>query len=220
MSEAPSLTVTESGADGAAVVAAEREATTHPQFEGAVIKLQTALEERCEKARQDSSLDPVERHDAIRGHWHEATETYQQLREYYEGQLQEDVEEREKDLFKVGRDSASDVRNAYEVVYGATKGFDSGTREGMEQARQELERYADRARRTSDAGLQHACGHVAIERGIADIRDAYISSSSGRQKAWEEYNHARRKQDSFQKLRLTIATGGAFSLVIPAELRS
>jgi hypothetical protein len=223
MSEAPSLTVTESGASAssaAQAAAAEREATTHPEYENAVIGLQRALEERCEKARQNSSLDPGQRHDAIRDHWHEATEAYGQLREYYEGQLQAGVEERENDLFKVEHHSRSDVRDAYEIVYSATRGFDSGSREGMEQAREELGRYAERARRTGDKALQTAVGHIAIERGIADLRDAYLSASKERTRNWELYNRARIKQDSFQKLRLTIAAGGSFSLVMPAELRS
>lgn len=213
MSNGLSLTMTESGDDAAKVAAAEREAATHPEYENAVLKVQRALEERCEQARRDPTLAPAERQDTIRWNWNQATETYRHLREAYERQLEADVEQKENALFKVDHHLRSDVRSAYELVYRAASG-------PGEQAREELQRYADRARRTGDRALEIAVGHLSIERGVAELRDPFLAASRERQKAWEEYNHARKKQDSFGKLRLSIATGTRSALVMPAELRS
>jgi hypothetical protein len=68
----------------------------------------------------------------------------------------------------------------------------------FEEAREELERFAIRARRTGDTALRTAVGHVATELGEEDLRDAWLATSEEKTKAWQKFAQAREKLDHWQ----------------------
>jgi hypothetical protein len=176
------------------------EAGEHTLFEQATKKVQSIMDQKVEKIRTDETIDDHERHLRIREEYTKAEGIMAQARAAYENELRLDVEESEKGLFQADNHSPSAVNAAYERVFEATRPFDFGTYEGMEHAEAELERYAERARRTGDQALEIAVAHIAIERGLDGIRDTYLASPGNkeRMRAWERFNAARAKQEDWE----------------------
>jgi hypothetical protein len=76
-------------------------------------------------------------------------------------------------------------RAAYNDVYSSTVFSESPT-----DAQEELERLMGRAERSGDKLLAKAAYHRAIDLGIQNVVDAYLSSRPQENRAWESYTAA------------------------------
>ena len=132
--------------------------------------------------------------------------------------LSEDVEKAENRLFYVGGESLRDsVRSAYNDLHDRVKPLRQAGR--FEEAREELERFAVRARRTGDRALRTAVGHLATELGEDSLRDAWLAGSEEKTKAWNDFTEASKKLEHFQDPvgRLDMTLGSPITLRKPEE---
>ena len=192
----------------------------HPEFDKQIASLQAKLDMKAEEIRTDARLDTGEKSRQIQHLYNEAKEAKQVFEKRYEQQLAEESAEAEKKVFHVIPSERDSVRAAYDSVYNAVSlGFDSGDSEGINQAREELERLWERSIRTGDRALETAIGQLAIERGETQLRDAYLSRSKEKSAAWERYVEARRKLADFQnpQERAWRNITGAWALKKPPE---
>lgn len=65
---------------------------------------------------------------------------------------------------------------------------------------EELERILERAERTGDKQLSRAVYHVATERGVRGVADAYLKDRTQERSRWEEYTAARVEAESVEGL--------------------
>jgi hypothetical protein len=192
-----------------AAVQAREQAPDHSLLEGAIAQVQTGLDHKVQEVRDDRRLTPEEQREKITDLWNRASEAYPEVLKNYERVLEEDVEKAEQSLFYILPSNRASVRAAYNDTYDRTvRGFESGDMEGIQHAREELERIWQRAVRTGDRELQHAVGQLAIERGIDKLRDAYLQSSEEKSKFWGRFVQARKKQEHFndprERLHMTL----------------
>jgi hypothetical protein len=193
----------------AAVQAAQEQAPDHSLLEGAIAQVQTGLDLKVQEVRDDRRLTRDEQRAKITDLWNRVSEGYPEILKNYEQVLEEDVQKAEQSLFYILPSNRASVRAAYNDTYDRTVlGFESGDMEGIQQAREELERIWQRAVRTGDRELQHAVGQLAIERGIDKLRDAYLQSSEEKSKFWGRFVEARKKQEHFndprERLHMTL----------------
>jgi hypothetical protein len=182
-----------------AAIQAGEQAPDHSLLEGAIAQVQTGLDLKVQEIRDDRRLTPDEQRAKITDLWGRVSEAYPAVLKAYERTLSEDVEKAEQSLFYILPSNRASVRAAYNDTYDRTVlGFESGDMEGIQQAREELERIWQRAVRTGDRELQHAVGQLAIERGIDKLRDAYLQSSEEKSKFWGRFVEARKKLEHFQ----------------------
>jgi hypothetical protein len=161
----------------------QEDAITHPVREDAVAHLKDALDQRVEEIRSDRRLDKGEQRQKLTDLWNRISEDFPRLLETYERTLTEQVERAENRLFYVATNRDS-VRSAYSDVESRI----SFLREAglYQEASEELEKFAVRARRTGDRALQTAVGHVATELGYEGVRDAWLATSKEKTEAWHE----------------------------------
>jgi hypothetical protein len=76
-------------------------------------------------------------------------------------------------------------RAAYNDVYSNTLFFDSPA-----EVQEELERLLGQAERSGDELLARAAYHRAIDLGIQNVVDTYLSSRPAENRAWEAYTTA------------------------------
>ena len=117
---------------------------------------------------------------------------YAEAREADERKRAERVEKAEKALFETPYPyAASDVeqaqiralrRGAYDGVYSSI-----AFSEDPEYAAEELDRLLTRAERTGDPELADAVYHVATERGVRKVADAYLEKRPQAKRRWEEF---------------------------------
>lgn len=120
-----------------------------------------------------------------------AREEYAEAREAAERELHERAQKAEKALFETPYPyAASDVeqaqiralrRGAYDGVYNSLSPLEPG------EAREELDRLLRRAERTGDTELADAVHHVATERGVREVADAYLEKRPNQKRRWEEF---------------------------------
>jgi hypothetical protein len=193
----------------------------HPQFDKEISNLQAKIDLKAEEIRSDTSLEDGAKIRQIEQLWNEATEAKGVLEKRYEEKLSKQVAEAEKSVFHVITTERDSVRSAYSDVYDrVVHSLDSGEVEGIQYAREELERLMQRAVRTSDRALEQACGQLAIERGVDAVREDYLSRSPERAKAWEDYNMAAARLANFRdpQERMWRNLAGPSHLTRPAEL--
>jgi hypothetical protein len=194
----------------------------HPELRKGFKKLQAHLDERVAKIREDRRLDKGEQQQQLQAEWNRAMEYRGQMMKAYEDHLEEDSAERERSLFSVIPANRDSVRQAYNDLYDrTTPGYLSGDPEGIEHARNEMERLWERAIRTGDRALETAIGQLAMERGEEKLRDAYLARSPEKTKAWQRYGEARTKLDNFKdpKEHLWGNLTQGWTLSKPPELR-
>lgn len=193
---------------------------THPKLEKVIGLIQGKLDEQAEGIRNDETLNATQRVEAMRELWDAATAAHHNAIELYKLNLVQEVEKHEAGLFRVPQAERDSTRNAYEMIRGTTYGFDGGDLEGIAEAHEELERYAERARRTGDRALARAVAHIAIERGIGDLRDAYLARDKDAAFHWQRYTDARLRQMDFEdtKARGLNLLSGRHALSQPPEL--
>jgi hypothetical protein len=187
-----------------------------------VAKIQSELDRRIERVRADRRLDKTEQRMQIRETWDEAKEVRARVMEAYGKQLEERSAQAEHSLFYVIPDNRDSVRQAYNDLYDrTTPGYLSGDPEGIEHARNEMERLWERSLRTGDRALETAIGQLAIERGDEKLRDAYLARSNEKARAWQRYGEARTKLDNFKdpKEHLWGNLTQGWTLSKPPELR-
>jgi hypothetical protein len=117
---------------------------------------------------------------------------YAEAREADERERDERVEKAEKALFETPYPyAASDVeqaqiralrRSAYEGVYNSI-----ALVHDPEYINEELNRLLTRAERTGDPELADAVYHVATERGVRKVADAYLEKRPQAKRRWEEF---------------------------------
>ncbi len=182
-----------------AVSEAEAPQIDHSELTESVATIQNKLDEIVEKIKQDRRLDKNEQRARIQETWHRAAGAHAELMKVYEARLEERSAQAEHSLFYVIPDNRDSVRSAYNDLYDrTTPGFLSGDPEGIEYAREEMERLWERALRTGDRALETAIGQLAIERGDERMREAYLSRSKEKSQAWERYVGARQKLEHFR----------------------
>jgi hypothetical protein len=170
----------------------------HPEFDKEIGNLQAKIDMKAEEIRQNTSLDEGAKSRQMQQLWNEAMEAKGVLERRYEQQLSEQVAEAEQKVFHVTASERDSLRAAYADVYDRViPGLDSGEPEGIQYAREELDRLMKRAVRTGDRPLEHAAGQLAIERGIDAVRDSYLARSPEKTRAWDEYNTAARRLANF-----------------------
>jgi hypothetical protein len=177
---------------------------------------------KAQEIRSDESLDEGAKIRQIQYLWNEATEAKGVLEKRYEDQLSEQCAEAEQRVFHVIASERDSVRSAYGDVYDrVVPGLDGGEVEGIQYAREELQRLMERAVRTGDRALEHAVGQLAIERGVDAVRDSYLARSPEKTKAWEDYNAAAHKLANFRDPQECMWRNltGASSLTRPPETR-
>ena len=117
---------------------------------------------------------------------------YAEAREAEEREIRERAERAEKALFETPYPyAASDVeqaqiralrRGAYESVYNSI-----AFAQDPEHVDEELGRFLTRAERTGDPELADAVYHVATEKGIRKVADAYLDKRPQARTRWEEF---------------------------------
>jgi tetratricopeptide (TPR) repeat protein len=173
----------------------QAEPIEHSLLEDMIAKAQAGLDEKVEEIRSDKRLTREEQRAQISILWDRACAAYPEGLKAYERVLAQDVEDAEDRLFHVGVSERDSVRSAYNDLHDRV----SFLREQgqFEEAREELERFAVRARRTGDKPLATAVAHIACELGEEHLRDRWLSSSQEKQAAWDRLVEARRKQEHF-----------------------
>jgi hypothetical protein len=106
-------------------------------------------------------------------------------------------------------------RAAYDSVYSVYSSV-SSTKD-LQHAEEELGRLLERAERTQDPELADAVYHVATEKGVRGVADAYPDARPKERKRWEKYVDARQEAESLDR-KLGHAMG--FGLMKPPELNS
>jgi hypothetical protein len=117
---------------------------------------------------------------------------YAEAREAAEQEMAERLEKAEKALFETPYPyAASDVemaqihalrRGAYESVYDSIAFVPD-----PEYVGEELDRLLTRAERTQDPELADAVYHVATEKGVRNVADAYLEKRPNARRRWEEF---------------------------------
>jgi hypothetical protein len=117
---------------------------------------------------------------------------YAEAREAEEREIRERAQKAEKALFETPYPyAASDVeqaqiralrRGAYESVYSSIAFVPD-----PEHVNEELDRLLTRAERTQDPELADAVYHVATERGVRAVADAYLERRPQAKRRWEEF---------------------------------
>src|SRR5215210_7474516 len=117
---------------------------------------------------------------------------YSEAREAAEREIRERAQKAEKALFETPYPyAASDVemaqiralrRGAYESVYNSI-----ASNPDPEHVNEELDRLLARAERTGDPELADAGYHVATERGVRRVADAYLEKRPQAKRRWEEF---------------------------------
>jgi len=191
----------------------------HPRYEKAIAALQRELDRRAEQARNDAELDAGERHRKINALYSHAQDLRGEIAKRYEAQLAEEAESHVQKLFYVTPINRDGVRSAYNDVHDRI----SFLREvgQFQEAREELERCWTRALRTGDKPLEIAVGQLAIEIDDPKLRDAYLSRSDAKRRAWDRYVTTAKQLENFRdpKERAWGAITGGFALLPPPEAR-
>ena len=86
-------------------------------------------------------------------------------------------------------------RSAYNDVYRSVAHSESPA-----ETDEELERLLQRAERTQDPELAEAVYHVATEKGVRKVADAYLEKRPQERRRWEEYVAARQEAESVERL--------------------
>jgi hypothetical protein len=117
---------------------------------------------------------------------------YTEARETREREISERAQKAERALFETPYPyAASDVekaqiralrRGAYESVYNSI-----ASNPDPEHVNEELDRLLTRAERTQDPELADAVYHIATERGVRRVADAYLEKRPQAKKRWEEF---------------------------------
>jgi len=189
----------------------------HPEFEAMNQRLQLALDAKVEQVRQDRRLDKGEQRQQIGDIWNRVSEYHATTFKAHEEILADRVGEQERAVFHVSGAQQDSVRAAYNDLYDRTSS--SGDAEGVVHAREELERLWERAIRTGDKPLQTAVGHLAVERGMEPLREAWLATSQERTEAWGRYSEARAKLANWQdpQARMWGNLTGRYALKKPPE---
>jgi len=186
------------GVEAAAQAGEHAPAPDHSMLEDTIAQVQGGLDLKAQEIRDDRRLTPNEQRAAITDLWNRVSAVYPDIIKTYERVLAEKVESAEQGLFYIIPSNRASVRAAYSDAYDRTAlGFESGDAEGIQHAREELERLWSRAIRTGDREAQHAIGQLALERGIGKLRDSYLATSEEKTKAWNRLVEARKKQEHF-----------------------
>jgi len=137
---------------------------------------------------------------------------YAEAREADERERAERVEKAEKALFETPYPyAASDVeqaqiralrRGAYDGVYNSI-----AFSEDPEYAAEELDRLLTRAERTGDPELADAVYHVATERGVRKVADAYLEKRPQAKRRWEEFVAASQEVSQSRDIMYLIGRG-------------
>jgi len=116
---------------------------------------------------------------------------YAEARETNEREIRERAEKAEKALFEAPYPYAADDlekaqiralrRGAYDGVYNSLSHLEP------QEAREELDRLLTRAERTQDPELADTVYHVATERGVRQVADAYLEKGPQAKRRWEEF---------------------------------
>ena len=128
---------------------------------------------------------------------------YAEARETREREIRERAEKAEKALFEAPYPyAASDVeraqvralrRGAYESVYNSI-----ASDPDPEHVNEELDRLLTRAERTQDPKLADAVYHIATERGVRRVADAYLEKRPQAKRRWEEFVAAQTEASELQ----------------------
>jgi hypothetical protein len=198
---------------------ARQQQVEHPEFEALNQKLQKAMDAKVEQVRADRRLTRPEQRQQITDIWNRVSEYHATTFKAHEELLADRAAEQERAVFYVSGAQQDSVRAAYNDVYDRTGGFSSGDAEGVKHAREELERFWERAVRTGDKALSDAVGHIAVERGIEGLRDGWLATSQERTEAWGRYAEARTKLAHWQdpQVRMMGHLTGRWSLAKPPE---
>jgi len=180
-------------------------------------QVQARLDQEVAQIRDDRRLTRDEIRAQIQGAWEAAQKSYSEALAGHTRQLEEDVVEREKEVFAVSPAVRSSVRQAYADAYDRTSFFyEAGD---PDAAREELERLLIRAERTGDTEMQTAIYHILVERGEQDLRDRFLAYRPAEKKRWDAYVASRQNlaefSDPINMLGQTLADGG---LKQPEEL--
>ncbi len=189
----PNINMAAVGLEAAAQ--AQGQAPDHSLLEDAIAQVQGGLDAKVQEIRDDRRLTRDEQRAKITDLWNRASAAYPQILKNYERVLAEDVDKAEHRLFYVATDRDS-VRSAYNDLYDRVKPLRQAGQ--FEESREELERFAVRARRTGDRALKTAVGHLATELGEGGLRDAWIAASEEKTKAWNDLNEAQTKLEHFK----------------------
>jgi hypothetical protein len=184
------------GVEAAARAGEHTPAPEHPMLEDAIAQVQGGLDLKVQEIRDDRRLTPDQQRAQITDLWNRVSAVYPDIIKTYERVLAQDVETTENGLFYVIPSDRDSVRSAYNDLHDRV----SFLREQgqFEEAREELERFAVRARRTGDRALRTAAGHLACELGEESLRDAWLSTSEEKQAAWNRLVEARKKEEHFK----------------------
>jgi hypothetical protein len=169
-------------------------APDHSMLEDAIAQVQGGLDLKVQEIRDDRRLTPSEQRAAVTDLWNRVSAVYPGIIKTYERVLAQDVETAENGLFYVATERDS-VRSAYNELHDRVSSLRQAGE--FEEAREELERFAVRARRTGDRALRTAVGHLATELGEESLRDAWLATSEEKTKAWNRLVEARKKQEHF-----------------------
>jgi hypothetical protein len=196
--------------------ATQRE-VAHPEFEAMIQRVQKGLDLRAEEVRQDRRLTKAEGRKQITALWNRVSEGHASLLKTHEAILEDRAAEQERAVFYVSGTQQDSVRSAYNDLYDRTGS--SGDADSRIHAREELERLWERAVRTGDKALMTAVGHLATERGMEPLRDAWLATSQERTEAWGRFTSARTKLANWQdpQARMWGNLTGRYALTKPPE---
>jgi hypothetical protein len=152
------------------------------------------------RSHPDYSQDAKRRY--IDEAFEEAQAEYREAVETQEREIRERVDKAEREVFQIRY-----PRGAMDEEKVAIR--------AARRAGEELSRLLERAERTQAPELAAAVYHVATERGIRGVADAYPETRPEERKRWEGYVEARREAESLER-KLGHAVG--FGLMRPPEL--
>jgi len=189
----------------------------HPEFEAMIQKVQKGLDAKVEEVREDRRLTRPEQRQQITDLWSRVSEFHANMFKTHEQILADRAAAQEQAVFYTFPPQRDSVRSAYNDLYSRTEG--TGDAEGLKNAREELTRQWERAVRTGDTALQTAVGHLATERGMEALRDAWLATSQERTEAWGRYAEARTKLANWQdpQARMWGNLTGRYALRKPPE---
>jgi len=189
----------------------------HPEFEALIQKVQKGLDAKVEEVRQDRRLTKAEGRQQITDIWNRVSEYHASTFKAHEEILEDRAAEQERGVFYIFPPQRDSVRSAYNDLYSRAEG--AGDADSRIHAREELQRQWERAIRTGDKALQTAVGHIATERGMEPLRDAWLATSQERTAAWGRYAEARTKLADWQspQARMWGNLTGRYALKKPPE---
>jgi hypothetical protein len=189
----------------------------HQRYRQLRDKLQTELNQRVENVSNDEELDSHAKDWKLGALWDSAVSADAKLSEFYERELQDQVGEAERKVYRVPSHLQDSTRSSYQLVESE---MDLAGLEG-EDSHAKLEKTYSRAVRTGDKALQTACFHRSVELGIDWLRDKHLETSNELRQAFSDYTAAQRKLADWtdKEQNLVQRLQGLRGLVQPIEIK-